>query len=443
VTAQHLARLAVVVALAWLPGAARAQGGAPADSSLHRFLGTLADSTDRYFGLITTPVDTAGLDSALSVGLEKPWKGPQGRVALSALPYYGFNRVDGNVWGGRVGLSNRRGRWSVRGELSYAAASDTWLGGGDASYSIRRGERLFQLRVTGGRRTDPMDRNAGSQGLVTARALILGSDPQSYLRRDGFTVTTGVLGPLGRAALAYRNWREAPLPVRTRWNMAGNDLVYDGNVAATPGRTSELVFGADAHVFSWPFQLQVGYAISDEALGSDFDYRRGRAAFGGELSAFQRISFAPQLIYGSLGGDPIPQASFYLGGPNNLATLSGDQLGGTGLGLARLDIIGADDLLALAHVPHPAMFPIQGGVFASIGGVWGADPYGGPGSERNGWPDRNAWRSEGGVSLLYRPGIPDEDAYLRVNLAWPLGPRVAHPHWSLTYARTLDFLRPF
>jgi hypothetical protein len=433
--------LGLVAAL--VPGAARAQGGASPDTSLHRFLDTLADSTDAYFGLITSEVDTAGLDSALTASLEKPWKGPPGRVRYSILPRYAFNRVDGNVWGGRAGLSNRRGRWSVEGDLSYAAASDTWLGGGEFAYSIRRDETLWQLRVLGGRRTSTMDRNAGSQGLVSARALILGSDPQSYLRRDGFTVSMGVLGTPGRASLAYRNWRESPLAVRTLWNMSGNDPVYPDNVAAAPGRASELAFGGDAHLFSWPFQLQVGYAFSDGALGSDFDYRRARIALGGEIAVARRISFAPQFTYGRLSGDPVPQASFYLGGPNTLATLSDDLLGGTGLGLARLDVIGADDLLALAHIPHPAMLPIQGAVFASIGGVWGDDPYGGPSSPRDGWPDRNAWRSEAGVSLLYRPGIPDEDGYLRVNLAWPLGPRDAVPHWSMTYSRTLDWLRPF
>jgi hypothetical protein len=248
---------------------------------------------------------------------------------------------------------------------------------------------------------------------------------------------------VGRASLAYHNRLERPLPVTTRWNMADDDLVNPENIAATRGRASELGFNGDVNLFSLPFQLQVGYQQSDGAIGSDFDYRRTRVALGGEVSKWGRISFAPQMAYGRLGGDPIPQASFYLGGPNTITTLSDNLLGGTGMGIARLDIIGADDLLALAGIPHPAMFPLQGGVFATIGGVWGDDPYGGPGSPRDGWPDRNAWQSEGGIALLWRPGLPDPDSYLRVNLAWPLGPRDAVPHWSMTYSRTLDWLRAF
>jgi hypothetical protein len=67
----------MAAALAVEPRASRAQEQTPSDSSLHRFLDTLADSTDRYFGLIAAPTDTAGLDSALAAGLERPWRGPR------------------------------------------------------------------------------------------------------------------------------------------------------------------------------------------------------------------------------------------------------------------------------------------------------------------------------------------------------------------------------
>jgi hypothetical protein len=123
--------------------------------------------------------------------------------------------------------------------------------------------------------------------------------------------------------------------------------------------------------------------------------------------------------------------------------LRGDSLGGTGVAIARLDVIGVDDLLALARIPHPVMLPIQGGVFAATGAVWGADPFRGPGTPDGGWPDRSAWRSEVGVSLLYRPGMPDEDAYLRVNLAWPVGPHGGGARWSVSYSQALDLLRAF
>jgi hypothetical protein len=236
---------------------------------------------------------------------------------------------------------------------------------------------------------------------------------------------------------------ESPLAVTTTWNLARDPLDVPGNLAAAFGRTRELALATAARLPLLPLRGQITHQMSDKAIGSDFDYRRTRAALGGELALGGHLSFLPQLVYGRLGGDAIPQASFYLGGSRTLRGLTGAELGGTGLALARLDLIGADDLLALAHIPHPAMLPIQGGLFAATGAVWGADPYGGPGSPAAGWPDKAAWLSEVGASLLYRPGIPDEDAYFRLNYAQPLGPGGREPRWSLSYSRALDLLRAF
>ncbi|TMQ68204.1 MAG: hypothetical protein E6K81_16680, partial [Candidatus Eisenbacteria bacterium] len=72
---------------------------APGDSLLDRYLGGLADSTDRYFGAIAAPPDTAGLDSALVAGLSHPWRGTRTRTRPSYGPVYAFNRVDGTLWG--------------------------------------------------------------------------------------------------------------------------------------------------------------------------------------------------------------------------------------------------------------------------------------------------------------------------------------------------------
>ena len=89
------------------------------------------------------------------------------------------------------------------------------------------------------------------------------------------------------------------------------------------------------------------------------------------------------------------------------------------------------------------MFPLQGGLFVATGAVWGTDPYGGPGSPAEGWPEKATWRSEVGASLLYRPGVPDEDGYFRLNYAYPLGPGDRDGRWSVSYSRALDLLRVF
>ncbi len=440
------ARLVLMIVAATLPigpRASHAQESAPSDSSLHGFLDTLADSTDRYFGLIAAPLDTAGLDSALAAGLERPWRGPRTRSRLSYGPVYMFNRVDGTLWGGSVALRNRGARWRVGGDLGRAAGSDTWLGGGELSAAIRRRDTFWRLRVAGGRRTETINRDADERRVASIRALLWGNDRQNYLRRDGFSVGVGGDGTGWRAGVEYRDRLESPLAVTTRWNLARNPLSNTDNLAAAPGRAREVVFDGDLRIPGSPFHAQLIHQTADRALGSDFDYRRTRVALGGEWVAGSHVSFVPQLVYGRLGGDPVPQAAFLLGGPHSLRSLPRESLGGTGIAIARLDLIGVDDLLALARIPHPAMFPIQGGLFAATGAVWGIDSFSGPGRPGGGWPERRAWTSEAGVSLLYRPGMPDEDAYLRVNLAWPVGPHGGGARWSVSYSRALDLLRAF
>ncbi len=421
----------------------RAAEPAPSDSSLHRFLDTMADSTDRYFGLIAAPLDTAGLDSALAAGLDRPWFGPRRPSRLALRPLYAFNRVDGTLWGGSVGLRSPRAGWRVGADLGYAAGSDVWLGGGDLTLSTRRRETTWALRLAGGRRTESMNRDVGERRLSSVRALLSGSDRQNYLRRDGFTIAIGGNGLGWRAGLEYRDRLESPLVVTTRWNLARRPLENGDNLRAAFGRAREVAFAGSLRIPGSPFHAQVAHLFSNGSLGSDFDYRRTRVALGGEIVAGGHVSFVPQLAYGRLAGDLLPQAAFYLGGSRSLRSLRSDSLGGSGMAIARLDVIGVDDLLALVHIPHPAMFPIQGGVFAATGTVWGADPFGGPGTPNGAWPERKAWVSEAGVSLLYRPGMPDEDAYLRVNLAWPIGPHGGERRWSVSYSRALDLLRPF
>src|SRR5262249_7764416 len=82
--------------------------------------------------------------------------------------------------------------------------------------------------------------------------------------------------------------------------------------------------------------------------------------------------------------------AFYLGGTRSLRSVHGDTYGGTGLALARVDLIEMPDVLEVLHIPHPAMTPIQLAVFAATGSVWGTDPYGGaspPGGGRAGSRD--------------------------------------------------------
>ena len=73
----------------------------------------------------------------------------------------------------------------------------------------------------------------------------------------------------------------------------------------------------------------------------------------------------------------------------------------------------------------------------------GADPYDGvtvPGTD---WPDRSAWLSEVGASLLYEsPLLFPRGTALRISYAWPIGADPRTSRWSVSISRALDLLEP-
>jgi len=189
-----------------------------------------------------------------------------------------------------------------------------------------------------------------------------------------------------------------------------------------------------------PVFVQADYATASKRLDSAHDYRRGRVAASGDWSLGPSFSIVPQVAYGRLTGEEVPQASFYLGGNRSLRSIRGSSLSGSRLALGRIDLIGHDDVLALMRVPHPDAFPIQVGAFAASGVVWGKDAFGGPTKAGDDWPRKEDWLHEVGVQVLYRPGFPETDGYLRVSYAWPLGPTERSGRWMFTYSRALDLV---
>jgi hypothetical protein len=429
-----------VMAFALALGTAHAQ---PPDSSLHRFLGRMADSTDAYFGPVAAPTDTAGFDSTLQARLDEPWEG-QRRQRTELAPRYSFNRVDGSVWGGGFARNDRAARLRVAADLAWAQGGRRWLGGGELQHWGRLRIGAYErVRLRGGWRTASMDRDHDERLFATLKALVTGNDRQHYLRRDGWSVE-GIVRRRGwHAGLELRDWIDGPRAVTTTWVLAGGTLAQPGNIAAAAGRSREIGVEAGVRLPLVPLRATVAHDLASRSLGGDFEFQRTRVTLGGELPVTRVLSALPQLVYGRLTGDPVPQAAFYLGGPRTLRSLPSTALGGTGLGLARFDVIGAFDVLERARVPHPAWLPVQVGAFAAVGAVWGVDPFGGPGSPRGDWPGRRAWLGEAGLGVLYRPGIPDGDGYLRIEHAWPLGPGDRGPRWSIGYTRALELLPGF
>ena len=437
------AALGLALAAALLAPAARAQD-APADSAVRAYFRAVSDSTDAYFGLSAQPADTAGLDSALEYGLTLPPGAARGRrTRLSFAPALSFNRALGAVYGGSASLAGRRGAGRLTGQLQWANGPDDWYGGGELLLSrLAPGrETGTTLRLSAGRRFEPLNRDYYNATFATIAALFYGSDRHSYLRRDGVRAELARRGAAAWAAVGWRNELESPLVTTTFWTLTGSDLDLVPNTPAAFGRASELRLNAGAKLPWAPFTLDATMWNAGGALGGDHAYHRYRAAAGGGLALGRRFALAPQFEYARLTGGAPPQDLLYLGGMYSLLTVESQSLAGTGRAVGRVELLMQDDLLSAFGLRKSPAFPLQAGAFATTAARWGYDPLTSAARlTARDWPGAEQWMSEAGVSLMYRPGLPDPETYFRVDYAWPLGPGGREPTLNVSWKRTLHLL---
>jgi hypothetical protein len=436
----------IVIAALGLGGPASAQSPAPApapapaDSAFHEFLEQLSDSTSDYFGVSAVPIDTAGLDSLLLRRLAQG-DGTERRLRPSLTPDFRFNRVDGPVYGLDVGVGERRQTGELSFGVDYAAGPNTWLWLGRYRKLHGRRGREWEFDGLGGAATLSMDRERESRRLATLRALVFGTDSQNYLRQEGWTAALRKHHPVATLGVRYRDDIDKPLSTTASWNILDADLRRYDNLPAAYGRVREFEFAAVVNPS--PVSAEIIHQTSGAGIGSDFEYRRTRLAASVDWGIGRIGSFIPQAGYGRLTGNPIPQASFYLGGSSTIRSMSTGDRGGTGLVFGRLEFLGARDILEVLRIPHPAYLPLQLDVFTGAGAVWGVDPYGGPTRGGGDWPDREHWVSEAGFSLVYQPGFPNPLMLLRVTYAIPLGTEREENRFSITLSNAFDALRTF
>lgn len=431
-----------VLALAMAVGAPPARAQETPPDSLGKFLRGLADSTDAYFGVSGARPDTAGLDSALAWSLAHPAR-RRFRTRLDWTPKFAFNRADGPVWGGQAALDvDRVGRFT--GGAHWAAGPGTALWDAEWERTFLGPVAHWTARARGLRGTRVVDRERGLSRLATLRALIYGSDSRHYYRATGLDLRLEREAATWKAGVRYRDMVEKPLVTTTGWDLLHHELAVFDNLPAAAGRVREVTFEGSWRLPFAPVTTEVEHVTSGAGIDSDFEYRRTRVSASGEFPVGRVAALVPQGMYGRLYDRLVPQQAFYLGGTHTLRSMETSALGGAAMALARVDLIGAPDLLESAGIPHPAMFPIQGAIFFATGAVWGEDPYGGPERPGRDWPRREAWLSEAGFSLIWQPGIPDPLHYFRFDYTIPIGPeRPEQTRWTLSYTRALDLVRPF
>jgi hypothetical protein len=225
------------------------------------------------------------------------------------------------------------------------------------------------------------------------------------------------------------------------WNLTGAKIDLVPNTPAALGRASEARAAVMVKLPRAPFTAAGGVGVAGGPFGGDFDYHRYRAATGGGIALGRHFALAPQAEYARLTGDVLPQDILYLGGQYSLMSVESQSLQGSGRAVGRVDLLMHDDLLALLRLRSNAVFPMQAGVFATTGAHWGYDPATGAARHtQRDWPGAEQWISEAGVSLMWRPGLPDPETFLRVDYVWPVGPNDRKAAWFVSYKRTLHLL---
>lgn len=444
----HL-RLALCIAalLACTASTVRAEE-APADSLLHSYVRSLSDSTDSWFGSTAAPLDTAGLDSALAVGLARApgarggKLGKRGGVGIGFAPALGFNRVDGGQLGASATL-----RTPLPGQMSgraqYTTGTHDLLGEGALarSWGLQRLRSRVAFRAAAGRWTEAFDRDHHDAFFSTLSALTFGSDRHEYLRRDGWKTSLRFGSDAGYLTAAWRDQLESALPYTTDWVLFGGKPVLEFNRPAAHGRAREWSLLGDATIPNTRFRVNAGYWTSDPRIGSDFRYRRYQVSAGGDVSLGRHFALAPQATYGRLRGDMLPQEAMFLGGAYSLRTLERNEIAAAGRTFARADLVLVDDLRELLHLPLPAWLPLQAGAFVASGAAWGRDPVtGAAAATRRDAPHRDEWLSEAGFGLAWRPGIPDPAMSLRFEYAIPIGPDDRGAKFTIAFQHLLNLL---
>ncbi len=438
----------VLLSLVASVGAARAHV-VPPDSLLDAYVRGLSDSTDAWFGITAAPVDTAGLDSALAVGLAIPPGGRRAngtesrRLRFGWSPAPGFNRADGAQLG--VGLSLRSplpGR--LTGRAQYTTGSKDVLGEAawSESWRVRPLRSRLALRMAAGRWTETADRDHFDPLSATLNAVLWGGDRHQYLRRDGVRASLRIGDDRTAATIGWRDQLESSLRYTTRWTAFGGPPELESNDAVPGGRVRELALIADVPVPGTRFRAQAAHWTSDPRLWSDRQYRRTRFLLAGDVSLGRRFALVPQAGYGRLRGEVLPQQAFYFGGTPDIHTLERNEWAGAGRTFVRTDLVLVDDLRTLLHLPLPAWLPLQASVFAATGASWGRDPVTGVAQPtRRDWPHRSEWLSEAGGGLSWRPGLPDPLSTLRFEYAVPIGADGRDAAFTVAFKHPLGLLR--
>lgn len=424
---------------------------APAErDSLEIFLQNLRRQTDARFGDATVRFDTTGFDTLLLRRLEEPLVPPPSRDRyLQPDLVVRYDRAEGLVLGG--GFQRwRRGLGTIHAKAAYASGSQAvlheigwrrilWLHSPYGYVDEREvsrdwsfgSARLLGVEVSYARETALFAPEHSQAAVSSLNALFLGTDRQSYYERRGVDLGLRLrLSPWDFTA-GYRHAKEKPLERNATVALLRDDALTPGVRPADPG-TFHSLRGRAAFE---PGSHRHAAVLEGQGLGNDG--WRLRSVAGTAVGLGRAVKAIAQVEGGAAKPTAPAQRNFEIGGPRAVPSLPLGEGSTDHLLLAKLELIHSESLLELLHLPRPDFFDLQLGAFFHYGVAWD-DPAGRAIVFSK--PPASGWRGAAGVSLLYRPGLPDARTFWRFQFGWPVGPEAGEMRVTLAIGREFDLI---
>jgi hypothetical protein len=432
------------------PGAAEPPGEGEPRDSLEIFLDKLRRESDERFGEATVRFDTTGFDSLLQERLAHP---PPVRLSrdryLQPEMVLRYDRAEGFVLGSGVQLWSRPAG-TIHAKAAYAFGSEAvlhevgwrrilWLGSG-YGFADRRdvsrdwsqgGVSLFGVEVSYAREGALFAFEHAQPGISTLNAFFLGTDRQGYYERRGVEASARLRHGGLDVIAGYRDGKEKALARNADFALFRDD-------AKTPG-----VRPAGAGTFRH-FRLRAAYEPDDrrhaallEGQGLGNDGWRLRGVAGSSVGLGRTVKALVQLEGGAARTTSPAQRRFEIGGPRAVASLPYGEGSTDHLLLGKLEFLHSASLLDWLRLPRPDFFDLSLGAFFHYGVAWD-DP-----GRRDivfSMPPSAGWRGAAGLSLLYRPGLPDPRTFWRFQLGWPVGPDAGDMRLTLAIGREFDLV---
>ena len=432
-------RALVLVALLAAP--AFAQEPAPPDS-LDLFLKGLADSTDASYGTHSVTFDTTGIDTLALNALTHPPVIKQRRQGASLYPMLGFHRAEGWIVGAGAQVGSRKAGWlELSGTYSFSNEEGRYSFGYRRTllYSgpqLRRslvergriipGKTRLDMEVRYARESLPFAPEHATPRLNNPDAWLTGNTSSSLYERRGFEGSLTLWTGDWRLQGGYRDAVEENMPLVNDWTLFTHRENVPRNIPAS------------AEDYREPFG-SIGWLRSDWDLGALAEYEgngdlwRARGVLAKGINVARPLKAYAQFEYGAAASDAPLQRRWFIGGPRAVPTLVMDSGGGDHMMLGKLEFIEAHDVLKATGLPHPDWLVLQPLFGVRGGATWNRD-------EVFAKPPSEAWAGSAYAGLAYRLGIPDPDVFLRMFVAFPIGPNAGQTTFRVMLRAPFDLL---